>query len=159
MSIPKKTKYRFQHQPRYFKGGKNNYHYLSAKGNKEIKKSNKYGLQAQQGAEITEQQIKAIYNIISKHTKKFAVGKHKPWLINIYPHIPKTKKPLEVRMGSGKGSIDKWKAVVKIGTVIAELSDKVPKDVAYETFKKTIYKLPKNKGKAKNKYKIIERHE
>jgi ribosomal protein L16/L10AE len=78
MSIPKKTKYRFQHQPRYFKGGKNDCHYLLAKGNKEIKKGNKYGLQSQQGAEIKERQIKAIYNIVSKNTKKLAVGKHKP---------------------------------------------------------------------------------
>jgi hypothetical protein len=48
--------------------------------------------------------------------------------------------------------------VVKVGTVIVELSDKVPKNVAYETLKKVIYKLPKNKGE-KVKYKIIERHE
>jgi len=48
--------------------------------------------------------------------------------------------------------------VVKVGTVIVELSDKVPRDIAYEALKKIIYKLPKNKGK-KVKYKIIERHE
>src|ERR1700727_1129711 len=110
MSIPKKTKYRFQHQVRYFKGEKSNHCYLLAKGNQEVKWG-KYGLQAQQGAEITEQQIEAARKVISRHTKKFEVGKHKSGekikvlKINIYPHIPKTKKPLEVRMGSGKGSI------------------------------------------------------
>jgi ribosomal protein L16/L10AE len=78
MSIPKKTKYRFQYQPRYFKGGKNNPRYLLAKGNKDLKPGNKYGLQARQGAEISEKQIKTVYDIIRRHTKKFVIGKHKP---------------------------------------------------------------------------------
>ena len=152
MSIPKKTKYRFQHLVPYARGGRNNWRYLLVKGNKEVKWG-EYGLQAQQGAEITEQQIEAIRKVISRYTKKFVDGKHKPWKINIYPHLSKTKKPLEVRMGSGKGSIDKWKAVVKVGTVMVELSDKVPKDIAYEALKQAGYKLRVNGSK------IIQRHE
>ena len=152
MLIPKKTKYRFQHQLRYFKGGRNNRHYLLAKGNKEVKWG-KYGLQSQQGAEITEQQIEAARKVISRYTKKFMVGKLKPWKINIYPHTSKTKKPLEVRMGSGKGSVDKWKAVVKVGTIMFELSDKVPKDIAYTALEQANYKLGVKGSK------IIERHE
>ena len=78
MSVPKEVKYRYQHQIRYFKGGKNDYCYLLAKGNKELKLGNKYGLQAQQGAEITEQQIEAVRSIIKRDTKKLATGKYKP---------------------------------------------------------------------------------
>ena len=78
MAIPKKTKFRFHFIVPYQRGGRNNQRYLLAKGNKEVGRDNKYGLQAQQGAEITEQQIKAIYNVISRHTRKFADGKHKP---------------------------------------------------------------------------------
>lgn len=125
---------------------------MLVKGNKEVKWG-EYGLQAQQGAEITEQQIESVRKVISRYTKKFVDGKHKPWKINIYPHLSKTKKPLEVRMGSGKGSIDKWKAVVKVGTVMVELSDKVPKDIAYEALKQAGYKLKVSGNK------IIQRHE
>jgi len=152
MTIPKKTKYRFQFIIPYQQGGINNFHYLPAKGNQEIKWG-KYGLQAQRGAEITEQQIEAVRKVISRYTKKFMVGKLKPWKINIYPHTSKTKKPLEVRMGSGKGSVDKWKAVVKVGTVMFELSDKVPKDIAYTALEQANYKLGVKGSK------IIERHE
>lgn len=159
MSVPKETKYRYQHQVRYFKGGKNNPSYLLAKGNKELKPGNKYGLQAQQGVEITERQIKAAHGVISRHTKKLAVGKHKPWTINIYPHTPRTKKPLEVRMGSGKGSVDKWTAIAKVGTIIFELNNRVPKDIAYKALEEASYKLPKKKGEVELKYKVIERHE
>jgi ribosomal protein L16/L10AE len=78
MSAPKEVKYRYQHQVRYFKGGKNDHRYLLAKGNKELKPGNKYGLQAQQGAEVTEQQIEAVRSIIKRDTKKLATGKYKP---------------------------------------------------------------------------------
>ena len=77
MAIPKKTKYRFQHVIPYQRAGRNNQHYLLAKGNKEVKWG-EYGLQAQQGAEISEQQIEAVRKVISRYTKKFVDGKHKP---------------------------------------------------------------------------------
>ena len=140
MSIPKKTKYRFQHLVPYARGGRNNWRYLLVKGNKEVKWG-EYGLQAQQGAEITEQQIEAIRKVISRYTKKFVDGKHKPWKINIYPHLSKTKKPLEVRMGSGKGSIDSWVAVVKQGTILFEVRE-LPQDIAHKALTAASYKLP-----------------
>jgi len=58
-------------------------------------------LQVQQGSYITNNQIEAARKAISKFVKK--IGKMR---INIFPHLAKTKKPLEVRMGSGKGSVD-----------------------------------------------------
>ena len=152
MAIPKKTKFRFQHLIPYQRGGRSNQRYLLAKGNEKVKWG-EYGLQAQQGAEISEQQIEAVRKVVSRYTKKFVDGKHKPWKINIFPHSSKTKKPLEVRMGSGKGSIDKWKAVVKVGTVMIELSKKVPKDIAYEALRQANYKLKVSGSK------IIQRHE
>jgi len=91
MLIPKKTKYRYPHRLKY-EG--------HAKGNKEITWG-QFGLQAEQGSYITNNQIEAARKVISKFVKK--VGKMQ---INIFPHLAKTKKPLEVRMGSGKGSID-----------------------------------------------------
>ena len=76
MSIPKKTKFRFQHLIPYKRGGRSNQHYLLAKGNKKITWG-EYGLQAQQGAEITEQQIEAVRKVTSRYTKKFVKGKNK----------------------------------------------------------------------------------
>jgi ribosomal protein L16/L10AE len=78
MAIPSKTKYRFQHITPYQQGGRNNQHYLLAKGNKEVSRDSKYGLQSQQGTEITEQQIEAVRKVISRYVKKFVEGKHKP---------------------------------------------------------------------------------
>ena len=61
--------------------------------------------------------------------------------INIFPHLARTKKPLEVRMGSGKGSVDSWVAVAKQDTVIFEVSE-LPKDIAYKALTAASYKLP-----------------
>jgi large subunit ribosomal protein L16 len=91
MLIPKKTKYRYPHRVKY-EG--------QAKGNKKIGWG-QFGLQAQEGAYISNRVIEAVRKVISRYTKKF--GKMR---INIFPHLAKTKKPLEVRMGSGKGSVD-----------------------------------------------------
>jgi len=78
--------------------------------------------------------------------------------IRVFPHLGKTKKPLEVRMGSGKGSVESWVAVVKAGTIVFEVQG-LPKDIAYKILKQVSYKLPKNNGEAKVKYKIVERNE
>src|SRR4051812_3519989 len=108
MLIPKKTKYRYPHIVKY-----EGY----AKGHKEINWG-KFGLQAKEGTYITNNQIEAARKVISRFIKK--IGKMR---INIFPHLAKTKKPLEVRMGSGKGSVDSWVAVVKEGTVLFEVSE------------------------------------
>jgi large subunit ribosomal protein L16 len=126
MLIPKKTKYRYSH--RINTSGK-------AKGHKELN-SGDYGLQALEGHWITNSQIESTRKVISKYIKKY--GK---LYINIFPHMPKSKKPVEVRMGSGKGSIDSWVAVVKTGTIMFELVS-VPKEIAIKSLKAASYKLP-----------------
>jgi len=129
MLIPKQNpKYRFPHLLKY--EGK-------AKGNKEVKWG-EFGLQVQQGSYISNKQIEASSKVIRKFLKKFKSGQVKS---NIFPFLAKTKKPLEVRMGSGKGSIDSWVAVAKCLTVIFEVRG-LPKDVAYQALKAASYKLP-----------------
>jgi large subunit ribosomal protein L16 len=126
MLIPKKTKFKYSHRVSY-EG--------FAKGHKKLTKGD-YGLQALNGQWITNNQIEATRKVISKFTKK--IGK---MFINIFPHLPKSKKPLEVRMGSGKGSIDSWVAVVKKGTIMFEVIG-IPKEIAYNALKAASYKLP-----------------
>ena len=145
MLTPKKTKYRYNHYPKY-EG--------HAKGNQEVSFGD-YGLQAQKGTYISNRAIEAGRKVISPFVKKTG----KMW-IRIFPHWGKTKKPLEVRMGSGKGSIESWEAVVKAGTIIFEVQG-LPKDIAYKVLKKASDKLPKPKKDddgAKNLkyYKIVE---
>ncbi|MCH2111417.1 MAG: 50S ribosomal protein L16 [Planctomycetes bacterium] len=69
-----------------------------------------------------------------------AAGEAKLW-IRVFPHKPVTAKPLEVRMGSGKGDVDRWVAVVKPGTIIYELGG-VPEDVAKKAFNRVAHKMP-----------------
>jgi len=125
MLIPKKTKYRFPHRTSY--EGK-------AKGNKELIWG-EYGLQAQEGAWIKNNQIEAVRKVIVRFIRKG--GKMR---INIFPHLSRTKKPLEVRMGSGKGSIDNWVAVVKTGTIMFELSE-TSRENARQALHAASYKL------------------
>ena len=76
-----------------------------------------YGLQALEGAYITSRQIESARIVLTSYTKR--VGK--VW-IRIFPHLARTKKPAEVRMGSGKGSPDHFVAVVKKNRVLFEIS-------------------------------------
>ena len=137
MLIPKRTKYRYNHSLRYDKG--------LAKGNNKLNHG-EYGLVAQEGAYISNRVIEAGRKVISPHVKK--VGKIR---INIYPSLGKTKKPLEVRMGSGKGSVEGWFAVVKKGTVIYEISG-LNRELSLKVLKKVAYKFP-------IKCKVIEREQ
>jgi large subunit ribosomal protein L16 len=143
--IPKKTKYRFPHKISY--EGK-------AKGHKNLTWG-EYGLQAQEGAWIKNNQIEAARKVIVRYIRKG--GKMK---INIFPHLSRTKKPLEVRMGSGKPSIDNWVAVVKEGTILFELKE-VSREVAHQALKAVSYKLTKTKGdkEIKDYYKIIDKND
>ena len=95
-----------------------------------------YGLQALEGTWITTRQIEAARIVISRYTKRG--GKI---VIRIFPHLAKTKKPAEVRMGSGKGSPEDWVAVVKKGTIMFEMGG-VSEDVAREALRLAAYKLP-----------------
>jgi large subunit ribosomal protein L16 len=95
-----------------------------------------YGLQAVERSWITARQIEASRMAIQRHVKR--VGKL--W-IRIFPDKPVSKKPLEVRMGSGKGSVEGWVAVVKPGKVLFEISG-VTEKMARDAFHLAAAKLP-----------------
>ena len=95
-----------------------------------------WGLQALQCGWITARQIEASRVAISRKMKKGG----KIW-IRIFPDVPFTKKPLETRMGKGKGSPEWWVAPVKRGRVMFEISG-VSKDVVEEAFRTAAHKLP-----------------
>ncbi len=114
MLQPKRTKYRKSHKVSY--EGK-------AKGNTFVA-FGEFGLMATEGDWINNRQIEAARIAISKR-----LGKTGKMWIRIFPHLSLTKKPLEVRMGSGKGNPEKWVAVVKTGTVMFEIAG-VPESVA-----------------------------
>ena len=95
-----------------------------------------YGLQAVGAGWITSRQIEATRVAITRRMKR--VGQ--VW-IRIFPDKPITKKPLEVRMGSGKGAVEGWVAVVKPGRVLFEIAG-VPEDLARQAFKLASAKLP-----------------
>ena len=126
MLMPKRTKYRKPHKVSY--EGK-------AKSNKYIA-FGKFGMMAVQGAWITNNQIESSRIVITRFLKRGG----KLW-IRIFPNMAMTKKPLEVRMGSGKGSPEKWVAVVKKGMIIFEL-DEISEQQAREAFRKASNKLP-----------------
>ncbi|MGB2584508.1 MAG: 50S ribosomal protein L16 [Dehalococcoidia bacterium] len=95
-----------------------------------------FGLQAQESAWITSRQIEAARRAIVHSVKRGG----KVW-IRIFPDKPVTTKPAETRMGSGKGSLDHWVAVVKRGRIMFEISG-VKEDVAREAMRLATHKLP-----------------
>lgn len=95
-----------------------------------------YGIQTLDRAWITNTQIEACRVAINRHLKR----KGKVWIC-IFPDRPYTKKPLETRMGKGKGAVDHWFASVKPGRVLFEV-DGVPESSAREAFRLAAAKLP-----------------
>ena len=128
MLMPKRTKWRRPHRVSY--EGK-------TKGNKELS-FGEYGLMAKEGAYITARQIEAARIAMTREMKKSKRGKV---FINIFPHLARTKKPAEVRMGSGKGHVEEWAAVVKEGKILFEMTD-VTEETAREAFRLASHKLP-----------------
>ena len=126
MLLPKRVKYRRPHKVSY--EGK-------AKGNSELAFGD-FGLQAQEGAWIDNHQIEAARICLARYTKR----QGKIW-IRIFPQLSKTKKPLQMRMGSGKGAPDKWVAVVKDGTILFEMAG-IDETLAREALRLAAYKLP-----------------
>ncbi len=126
MLLPKRTKYRRPHRVKY-EG--------LAKGGTKVSFGS-FGLQAQNGGWISNRQIEAARIAMTRYMKRGG----KVW-INIFPHLSLTAKPLEVRMGSGKGAPDKWVAVVKQGRVMFEV-DGVSEEVAREALRLASHKLP-----------------
>ena len=126
MMQPKRTKYRKQQKERN-RG-------LATRGSKVS--FGEYGLKATERGRITARQIEAARRALTRHVKRGG----KIW-IRIFPDKPITKKPLEVRQGKGKGSVEYWVAQVRPGTILFELEG-VSKDIAKEAFKLASAKLP-----------------
>lgn len=126
MLMPKRTKYRRPHRVSY-EG--------HAKGGSEIA-FGEFGLVALEGAWITARQIEASRIAMTRYMKRSG----QVW-VKIFPHLAKTKKPMEVRMGSGKGSPEEWVAVVKEGMVMFEIAG-VSEEVAKEALRLAAHKLP-----------------
>lgn len=95
-----------------------------------------YGLQVTESGRVTARQIEAARMAITRHVKRAG----KLW-IRVFPDKPITKKPLETRMGHGKGNVEEWVAVVTPGRVLYELGG-IPEEIAKEAFRLASHKLP-----------------
>ena len=126
MLSPKKTKYR-----KAFKG---RIHGVAQSGNRVVFGS--YGMKAVGAERITSRQIEATRRAIARHTKRLG----KVW-IRVFPDVPVSKKPAEVRMGSGKGSPEFWACRVKPGRVLFEVEG-VSEELARRAFELGSAKLP-----------------
>jgi large subunit ribosomal protein L16 len=126
MLSPKRTKFRKAHKGRI---------HGNAKGGT-VLNFGAYGLKAISPARITARQIEAARRAITRHIRRAG----RVW-IRIFPDVPVSTKPAEVRMGKGKGAPEYWIARVKPGRVMFEL-DGVPGDLAREAFRLAAAKLP-----------------
>lgn len=126
MLSPKRTKFRKQHRGRLkgkvFNGNNINF--------------GDYAIQALEPTWLTSRQIEATRRTITRYTKRGG----KLW-ITIFPDKPITARAAESRMGSGKGAVDYWVAVIKPGTILFELSG-VPLKLAKDAMQIASYKLP-----------------
>jgi large subunit ribosomal protein L16 len=126
MLQPKRTKYRKAHKGR-IKGAASSAVALNF---------GTFGLKAQEPARITARQIEAARRAMTRQMKRAG----RVW-IRLFPDVPVSKKPTEVRMGKGKGSIEYWAARVHPGRIMFEI-DGVPDDVAREALRLGAAKLP-----------------
>jgi large subunit ribosomal protein L16 len=126
MLQPKKTKFRKQMK------GRNR---GTAKAGNKVS-FGEFGLKATTRGRITARQIEAARRVITRSMKRGG----KVW-IRIFPDKPISKKPLEVRMGGGKGNVEYWVAQIQPGRVLYEIEG-IPEDQARETFRLAAAKLP-----------------
>ena len=126
MLSPKRTKFRKLHKGR-IKG--------EAKGGFDLNFGT-YGLKAVEPERVTARQIESARRAMTRHMKR----QGRVW-IRIFPDVPVTQKPTEVRMGKGKGSVEYWAAKVKPGRVMFEI-DGVSEPVAREALRLAAMKLP-----------------
>lgn len=126
MLQPKRTKFR-----KMFKGRNRG---LAQAGNRVS--FGEYGLKAADRGRITARQIEAARRAMTRHIKRGG----KIW-IRIFPDTPISKKPIEVRMGKGKGNVEYWVAKVQPGTMLYEMEG-VAEDIAREAFRLAAAKLP-----------------
>ena len=126
MLQPKRTKFRKQHKMRNrgvaIRGGKVSF--------------GEYGLKATERGRMTARQIEAARRAMTRHMKR--AGKV---YIRVFPDKPITKKPLEVRMGKGKGSVEYWVAQIQPGRMLFEVEG-IPAQLAEEAFALAAAKLP-----------------
>jgi large subunit ribosomal protein L16 len=126
MLSPKRTKFRKAHKGRI---------HGTAKGGTTLNFGS-YGLKAVEPARVTARQIEAARRAITRHMKRIG----KVWIL-VFPDVPVSRKPAEVRMGSGKGTPEYWVCRVHPGRIMFEL-DGVPKQLAHEAFALASAKLP-----------------
>ncbi|MCX6017312.1 MAG: 50S ribosomal protein L16 [Chloroflexi bacterium] len=126
MLMPKRVKFRKQQRGRMT--GK------SIRGS--TIEAGEFGLQATEPAWVTARQIEAVRRVIVREMKR----RGKMW-IRVFPDKPVTAKPAETRMGSGKGGVDHWVAVVKPGRIMFEVSG-VTEEIARTALSQAAYKLP-----------------
>jgi len=126
MLLPKKTKYRKVRKGKN-EGRATRGHYVAF---------GDYGLQSQGNNDITSRQIESARQAMTRYIKRGG----KIW-IRIFPHTPRTRKPQDVKMGSGKGNPEFFVAKVKAGTVLFEMKG-VQEDVAREAMRLASHKLP-----------------
>ena len=126
MLQPKRTKFR-----KMFKGKNRG---LAQAGNKVS--FGEYGLKAAERGRVSARQIEAARRAMTRKVKRTG----KIW-IRIFPDVPISSKPLEVRMGKGKGNVDYWCSKVQPGTMLYEMEG-VPEEVAREAFRLAANKLP-----------------
>ena len=126
MLMPNRTKYRRPHRLSY--EGR-------SKAGREVA-FGEFGLVAETGGYVSNRQIEAARIAMTRYMKRGG----KVW-IKIFPHLAITKKPLEVRMGSGKGAPEGWVAVVKPGRIMFEIAG-VDEAIAREAFRLASHKLP-----------------
>lgn len=132
---PKKRKFRKAHKGRI---------HGNAKGGTEVS-FGEYGLKTLEAERLTARQIEACRRAVSR-----ALGKGGRIWIRVFPDLPVSKKPAEVRMGKGKGSVEFWAAKVKPGRVMYEIAG-VSEEVAREAFRLGAMKLPM-------KTRFVQRH-
>ena len=126
MLLPKKSKYRKVRKGRN-EGVATSGHYIAF---------GDYGLQSQDNSDITSRQIESARQAMTRYIKRGG----KIW-IRIFPHLPRTRKPQDVKMGSGKGNPEFFVARVKPGTVLFEMKG-VEESVAREAMRLASHKLP-----------------
>jgi large subunit ribosomal protein L16 len=126
MLQPKRTKFRKAHKGRI---------HGNAKGGVDLA-FGQFGLKAQEPERVTARQIEAARRAITREMKRAG----RVW-IRVFPDLPVSKKPTEVRMGKGKGSVEYWAARVKPGRILFEI-DGVPEDTAREALRLGAQKLP-----------------
>ncbi len=126
MLQPKRTKFRKQHKGRIHGEAKGGF----------LLNFGSYGLKSTEPERVTARQIEAARRAITRHMKR----QGRVW-IRIFPDVPVSAKPVEVRMGKGKGSTDYWAAKVKPGRIMFEI-DGVSEVIAREALRLGAMKLP-----------------